>query len=96
MNYNEVVNMSYEVKCYHIRPNNIKRWIVLGTTKDYLVTHNSCTCRDFLLKIAKKETAICKHITLFHDALVKKEFDTYYITIQEYKSLRPYLMELKK
>ena len=88
--------MSYEVKCYHINPNNVKRWVVLGTTKEYLVTHNSCTCRDFLLKITKKEKAFCKHLALFHTAFTKKEYDTYYITIQEFRSLRPYFFELKK
>lgn len=88
--------MSYEVKCYNIKPNNTKRWLVLGTTKEYIVTHNSCTCRDFILKTTKKEKAFCKHLSLLENAIQKNEFDSYDITIQEYRQLREYLMELKK
>ena len=88
--------MSYEVKCYNIKPHNNKRWLVLGTTKEYVVTQNSCTCRDFILKTTKKEKAFCKHLVLLENAINKKEFDTYDITIQEYKQLRNYLMEFKK
>lgn len=88
--------MSYFVKCYIVQPTNCKRWLILGKTKEYLVTKDSCTCRDFLTKLLKKEQSKCKHILLFLSALETKEFDTYEITISEYRELRPYLLELKK
>ena len=88
--------MSFNVKCYSIQPNNNKRWLVLGKTKEYLVTKTSCTCRDFLLKLTKQEFGLCKHIVLLEESIKKGEFDTYIITNQEYKKLRPYLLELKK
>lgn len=88
--------MSFTVKCYKIQPNNITRWVVLGKNKEYLVTHSSCTCRDFLLKITKKEVTDCKHILFLKNALKTKEFDEYSITIQEFKIIRDYLMEFKK
>lgn len=88
--------MSYDVKCYLIQPNNIKRWLILGKTKEYLVTEKSCTCRDFLMKLTKKEQGKCKHIVLLKESINTNEFDTYSITIQEFRKLRPFLLELKK
>lgn len=88
--------MSFNVKCYIIKPNNIKRWLVLGKTKEYLVTEKSCTCRDFLLKITKKEQGICKHIVLLNESIKNSEFDTYEITTQEFRKIRYFLLELKK
>ncbi len=88
--------MSYNIKCYTIKPNNIKRWLVIGRTKEYLVTEKSCTCKDFLLKLTKKEQGICKHIMLLQDSIKNNEFDIYEITTQEYRKLRFYLLELKK
>ena len=88
--------MSYDVKCYSIQPNKTKRWLVLGKTKEYLVTNNSCTCRDFLLKLTKKEKDVCKHIILLRESIQNKEFDIYKISNQEYRKIRMYLLELKK
>ena len=88
--------MSYEVKCYNITPNNITRWIVLGKSKEYLVTKYSCTCRDFLLKLTKKENGTCKHISLLKESIRYNEFDKYDINTQEFRKLRYYLMEFKK
>ncbi len=88
--------MSYEVKCYTILPNKSKRWLVLGKTKEYMVTRTSCTCHDYLLKIAKKEPGICKHLQLLHDSIENNAFDNYEISNQEYRKLRYYLLDLKK
>ena len=88
--------MGYFVKCYIIQPTNSKRWLILGKTKEYLVTQDSCTCRDFLTKLLKKEQGKCKHMLLFLNALETKEYDTYQITTSEYRELRPYFLELKK
>lgn len=88
--------MSYNVKCYLIQPNNIRRWLVLGRIKEYLVTEKSCTCRDFLMKLTKKEQGECKHIVLLKESIEKNEYDTYTISIQEFRKLRYFLLELKK
>ena len=88
--------MSYEVKCYNIKPNNITRWLVLGKSKEYLVTQYSCTCKDFLLKLTKKENGTCKHILLLKESIKNNKFDKYNISNQEFRKLRYYLMEFKK
>ena len=88
--------MSPLVKCYSIQPHGSKRWVVLGTAKEYLVTLYSCTCRDFMSKTLKKDDKKCKHIIALQEALQKGEFDMYTISTQEYKELRPYLLEIKK
>jgi predicted nucleic acid-binding Zn finger protein len=88
--------MSFSVKRYIIKPNNVSRWLVIGTSKEYLVTPYSCTCKDFFIKITKKEKSICKHIALLNDAMKTNEFDSYEISIQEFKKLRQFLFEIKK
>lgn len=88
--------MSYEVKCYIIQPNNSIRWLVLGKTKEYLVTKYSCTCRDFLTKTRKNEIKKCKHIISYLKALENNMFDSYNISISEFREIRPYLLEIKK
>ena len=88
--------MSFPVKCYIISPNNNRRWIVIGKTKEYLVTEFSCTCRDYLSKIMKKEGAKCKHMIQYLQALESNQYDTYNISAQEFRDLRPYILELKK
>ena len=87
--------MSYNVKKYIVVPGDKERWLVIGKTREYFITNNSCSCKSFQLIVSRRENTICKHLEEMKLAKVSNEYDTYVISIPEYQNLRRYLLQLK-
>lgn len=72
------------VKKYIIKPSHLVRWVIVGSSKDYLVSINFCPCHSFAVN------KNCKHILMLKDAMVSHNYDIFYLDSQEWKELRNY------
>ena len=72
-----------------------ERYIVVGN-KEYLVDENVCTCDDYQRQISsvkrdQPRIPLCKHILALRIAQSESKWDTFRISVEEYRALRPYL-----
>ena len=83
-----------KVKKYMITDAEIERWIVVGTTKDYIIVDdNYCSCYDFYHSVLQlHETDKCYHLLAKKIAETTQQYDTFEITFQKFlKFLREWL-----
>ena len=88
--------MTSIIKRYNIGLKPIYQWIVVGENNEYFVTTCSCTCKDFQLKVAKKQIKKCKHMISVENGKKSGAFDNFDISIQEWQNIRKYLFSIKK
>jgi len=78
------------VNKYIVNPGEIERWIVVGKTKDYLVSDDFCSCKDFMLHIGKA----CKHIAEMKKARSSGNHERFNLTFEEFEPLRKEFLDL--
>lgn len=90
---------SLSVKRYIIHLDKDKetreRFVVVGN-KEYLVGDDLCTCDNFLRQIStpkeeSSKTPECKHILALKIARNESKWETYHLSVEEYRQIRPYL-----
>ncbi|MHA2362775.1 MAG: hypothetical protein ACXAC7_02375 [Candidatus Hodarchaeales archaeon] len=83
------------LKRYLIGQTQKERWVVVGKRQEYLLTDVSCNCRHFMVQALKSPEERCKHLEIRHQAKNEKNFDTFEITTETWRILRPYFFKQK-
>ncbi|MHA1167219.1 MAG: SWIM zinc finger family protein [Candidatus Hodarchaeales archaeon] len=79
------------VKKYIIIPGGSIRWVVVGKNRDYIVSDDYCSCKNFLLHIGDE----CKHIRAMKEARKNGDYDTFELTFEEYDPIRKEFLDIK-
>jgi len=81
---------------------NRERFVVVGQAGEYVVEDDACSCQDFRrhLESTREEsgshkTPLCKHCLALRLAREESGWETYYLSLEEYRSLRPYFWKRK-
>jgi predicted nucleic acid-binding Zn finger protein len=81
------------VKKYLIEK-KVEYWVVVGNTREYLVFISPfwCRCYDFQHRIMTETVVQCKHILAVQLAVQENQYDTLYLSKEEYDFIRPYFL----